>query len=42
MHAPGALLEEEEISRKLRRKLPESLSLAHFHAPRVTRRVMGR
>src|SRR5262249_38658817 len=30
------------ILRKLRCKLPESLSRAYFHAPRVTRRVMGR
>src|SRR5262249_62019203 len=31
-----------QILRKLRPKLPESLGLAYFHAPRVTRRVMGR
>ena len=28
----------EQISRKLRPKLPESLNVAHFHAPRVPRR----
>jgi hypothetical protein len=37
---PGAQDGPEKILRKLRPKLPESLGLAHFHAPRVTRRVM--
>jgi hypothetical protein len=37
-----AALSREADPRKLRPKLPESLGLADFHAPRVTRRVMGR